>query len=121
MICYKSSSRLLNVFKKIKSIKNKKFKLRILISDNNSPDDTITYIKKIQNKNKIFVNFNKKNLGFGGNVKFCLKFAIKNKFDFALMVHGDDQYDPRNLNKLLKKFSIYGFDIVHDESSWIIQ
>ena len=105
VICYRTSSRVLKVFKKIKSIKNKKFKLRILISDNNSPDDTITYIKKIQNTNKIFVNFNKKNLGFGGNIKFCLKFAIKKKFDFALMAHGDDQYDPRNLNRLLKKFS----------------
>ena len=48
VICYRTSSRVLKVFKKIKSIKNKKFKLRILISDNNSPDDTITYIKKIQ-------------------------------------------------------------------------
>ncbi len=101
---YKTSSRLFTVIKKIKSIKNNKFRLKILISDNSSPDDTVSYIKKIQKKEKVIVNINKKNLGFGGNVKFCLKFAIKNKFDYALMVHGDDQYDPRNLNKMIKKF-----------------
>ena len=103
VISYKSSSRILKVFKKIKQIKNNKFKLKILISDNNSPDDTGACIKKIQNKNKVFVNINKNNLGYGGNIKFCLNFAKKNKFNLALMAHADDQYDPRNLNKMIKK------------------
>ena len=49
-----------------------------LISDDASKDETVVFIKKIQGK-KIFKNINKKNLGYGGNIKKCLNFAKKKR------------------------------------------
>ena len=43
-----------------------------------------------------------KNLGYGGNIKKCIRYAYKNNFDFAVMVHGDNQYNPKYIEKMLK-------------------
>lgn len=102
IISYKASYRVLDVYKKIPFNKIKKFKTSVLISDDYSNDDTIFYIKKIKKKN-VYINFNKINLGYGGHIKKCLNFSIKKKFDYAIMLHGDNQYDPKYIPKLLNK------------------
>ena len=105
IITYKASFRVLDVVKKIPFNYFKKKKFKILISDDYSNDDTIGYIKKIKKKykSKIFVNFNKINQGNGGNIKKCLKFAYKNNFSYAVMIHGDNQYDPKYLALMVKE------------------
>ena len=45
---------------------------------------------------------NKKNLGYGGNIKKCISYAIKNNFDYAVMIHGDGQYSPKYIKSLVK-------------------
>ncbi len=106
IITYKASYRLNEVIKKI-SFKNlSSYNTSILISDDASGDDTIKYAKSIKSKMKknIFVNINKKNLGYGGNIKKCLNFSIKKKFDYSVMIHGDGQYDPKYIPHLLNWF-----------------
>ena len=90
IVSYKSSKKIQNIFNKISKIKKFKF-YDIYISDDNSTDDTINYLKKIKKKNTR-ISINKKNLGYGGNIKKCLKYAIRNNYDEAVMIHGDDQY-----------------------------
>ena len=68
IVTYNSSFRLKHILKKLDKLK-KKIKFDILISDDCSIDDTKSYFLK-KNK-KIFLNINKKNLGYGGNVKNC--------------------------------------------------
>ena len=51
IVSYKSSKKIQNIFDKISRIKKFKF-YDIYISDDNSPDDTINYLRKI--KKKIF-------------------------------------------------------------------
>ena len=105
IITYKASHRLLKVYKSIPFKKLKKYKINILISDDKSGDDTIKYARKIISKNKnIKLNFNKKNLGYGGNIKICLNYALKNKFDYAVMIHGDNQYNPKYIPIMIKMF-----------------
>ncbi len=105
IITYKASFRVLDVVKKIPFNYFKKKKFKILISDDYSNDDTIGYIRKIKKKykSKIFLNFNKINQGYGGNIKKCLKFAYKNNFSYAVMIHGDNQYDPKYLALMVKE------------------
>ena len=105
IITYKASFRVSDVVKKIPFNYFKKKKFKILISDDYSNDDTIGYIKKIKKKyrSKIFLNFNKINQGYGGNIKKCLKFAYKNNFSYAVMIHGDNQYDPKYLALMVKE------------------
>ncbi len=112
IITYQSSFRLFNIMKKIKKLNFKKDFYKILISDDCSTDDTINYIKKIRSSKKIKILINKKNLHYGGNIKQCLKYAIKKKFDYAIMIHGDDQYDAKYIPQMAKKLKQPNIDIV---------
>ena len=105
IITYKAQFRIKRVFEQIPFLKLKKFNIEILISDDASRDMTIKYIKKINNKEKIVKKFNKINLGYGGNIKKCLNYGKKHKFDFAIMLHGDGQYHPKYLPAMIKKFN----------------
>ena len=60
IVTYKSSKKIKDIFDKISKIKSFKF-YDIYISDDNSPDDTPYYLKKIKKKN-VKISFNKKNL-----------------------------------------------------------
>ena len=104
IISYKASHRILDVYNQIPIKKLKKFEINILISDDHSNDDTADYIKKI-NKNKIFVNINRYNMGYGSHIKKCLDFALNKNFDYAVMIHGDGQYHPNYIPELLSIFS----------------
>ena len=104
IITYKASFRVLDVFKKIPFKYLKQHKYTIYASDDASKDDTIFFLKKLKekNKSKIIINENMKNLGYGGNIKKCIRYAYKKNFDFAVMVHGDNQYNPKYIEKMLK-------------------
>ena len=100
IISYKASYRILDVYNQIPFKKLKRFKINVLVSDDCSNDDTTDYIKKIK-KSKIFVNINRFNMGYGSHIKKCLDFALKKKFDYAVMIHGDGQYHPKYIPELL--------------------
>jgi hypothetical protein len=105
IITYKASFRLEKVFRKIPFNRLKKFNTKVFISDDNSQDDTINFAYKIfkkVNKN-VILNFNKRNLNYGGNIKLCLRYAIRNNYDYALMLHGDNQYNPKYLFKMIRE------------------
>ena len=100
IITYKASKKIKDIFKKISKLKEFK-NYDIYISDDNSPDDTVSYLKNIKNKN-IKISLNKKNLGYGGNIKKCIRYAIKKKYSQAIMIHGDDQYHVKYVKKMIK-------------------
>ena len=52
--------------------------------DDNSSDDTLKIAKEIYKKNKslVILKDNKKRLNYGGNIKSCLNYAMKNNFDY---------------------------------------
>ena len=112
IVTYHASFRLLDVMNKLKKIDPKNNLYKILISDDRSTDDTIDYIKKIRSSKKIRIMKNKRNLGYGGNIKKCLSYGIKNKFDYAIMIHGDDQYDAKYIPNMVKKLKNPKIDIV---------
>tara|TARA_Y100000992_G_C21246649_1_gene483639 strand:+ start:399 stop:1118 length:720 start_codon:yes stop_codon:yes gene_type:complete len=105
IITYQASYRLKKVFDSIELKKLKNYKIKILISDDNSKDDTLEVAKKIYKKNKSFVILknNKKRLNYGGNIKLCINYAIKNNYNYAIMVHGDGQYHPKFILPIIKK------------------
>ena len=112
ILTYQSSYRLLNIMTKIKKLNLSKDSYKILISDDCSTDDTVKYIKKIKPSKNIKIIINKKNLHYGGNIKQCLNYAIKKKFDYAIMIHGDDQYDAKYIPIISKKLKQRGVDMV---------
>ena len=75
----------------------------ILIIDDFSKDNTRSVIKKyLETKSEdssIQLIVNEKNFGYGGVQKIAFKYAIKNNFDYVIMLHGDGQYAPEYLPK----------------------
>lgn len=86
-----------------------------LISDDNSSDFTSKIVENYQkinpNKNIKLISQNK-NLGYGGNQKFAYNYAIKNNFDIVIMVHGDSQYSPLLIPKIISPIILENFDCV---------
>ena len=104
IITYKASYRVIDLIKKIPIGYLKKYDFEIYISDDCSKDDTITYIDRLRGdyKKKLNININKNNLGYGGNIKKCINYAFKKKIDCAIMLHGDNQYNPKYIKSMVE-------------------
>ena len=84
----------------------KSYNPEILIINDFSSDNTLQKMREIRDSFrdfKITCLSNKTNLGYGGNQKIGYHYAIKNNFDYVVMLHGDGQYDPSLINLLLEK------------------
>ena len=115
IVTYKASFRLLKLIQKIPYKKLSNYNYTVFISDDNSEDlASFKYIKIVKNRygSKIKINYNKKNLGYGGNIKKCINYAFKNKFNYAIMLHGDNQYNPKYIDKMLKLISKKNYDAI---------
>src|SRR5437588_10058543 len=78
--------------------------VEVLIIDDSSQDETFQNGLRYQRRNvglKITVLRTPENQGYGGNQKLGYRYAIDNGFDFVALVHGDGQYAPEKLPKLL--------------------
>jgi len=77
----------------------------IFVLDDCSTDNTAQVgedYKKKHKLSKLHIYRNKKNLGYGGNQKKGYTYAIKKGYDIVVMLHGDGQYAPEELPRLLK-------------------
>lgn len=111
---YNVENELFSVFQRIpkKIFKNKNIK--VLIINDNSIDGTKNEILRIKKKFKfpIIVYTSKKNLGYGGVQKFAFKYAIQKNYDFIIMLHGDGQYRPESLPKIINAYNYENNDAV---------
>ena len=115
IVTYKASFRLLKLIQKIPYKKLSNYNYTVFISDDNSEDlASFKYIKIVKDRfgSKIKINYNKKNLGYGGNIKKCINYAYKKKFNYAIMLHGDNQYNPKYIDKMLKLISKKNYDAI---------
>jgi glycosyltransferase involved in cell wall biosynthesis len=78
----------------------------ILILDDHSSDSTFKIAKALEEnpkyRGKLNAIRNQKNMGYGGNQKIGYKFAIENNFDIVILLHGDGQYSPEEIPKLIE-------------------
>lgn len=44
------------------------------------------------------------NQGYGGNQKIGYTYALRRNFDYVIMLHGDGQYPPEKLSRIIDKF-----------------
>jgi len=85
-------------------LKKSPIDFEILIIDDASNDNTLEKIISIRRKYKdykIKCLSNKVNLGYGGNQKIGYHYAIKNNFDYIVLLHGDGQYAPEKILDML--------------------
>ena len=113
---YNVEKKIDKVIKKIPKEVYKKYNVRILIIEDNSKDNSLLSIRKIikkgNNKRKIVLISNKKNQGYGGVQKIAYKYAIKKKYKYVIMLHGDNQYPANKILNLINPLLTDRYDAV---------
>ena len=79
----------------------------VLVIDDASPNPDTTYkialnYKKTHNLEKLSVQKNTYNQGYGGNQKIGFNYALSKGYDIVAVLHGDGQYPPENLMELVE-------------------
>jgi glycosyltransferase involved in cell wall biosynthesis len=104
VIAYHAESTLRAVLERIPSSVFETYDCQILVVDDASEDRTFEIGCEYQKAHpdiRMMVLRNEYNQGYGGNQKVGYSFAIKEGFDFVAMVHGDGQYAPEELPRLV--------------------
>lgn len=77
----------------------------ILVSDDCSSDSTTELVERWAADHPdapVVAIRQPRNLGYGGNQKFCYRWARERGFAHAVMVHGDGQYAPELIAEMLR-------------------
>lgn len=101
--CYNVSSTIKNVIEGIPKKVFDDYNSTLLFINDGSKDNSKYIIKDLINKNNYDCDMinNNQNIGYGGVQKLAFHYAIKNKFDNIIMLHGDNQYSPKELYNFL--------------------
>ena len=89
-----------------------KFISEIIYVNNLSTDNTEKVVVDFKKKSKLPIKVlrNKENYNLGGSHKVAFNYAIKNKFDYVIVLHGDDQGDIHDLYPYLENGEYKKFD-----------
>jgi glycosyltransferase involved in cell wall biosynthesis len=85
------------------------FEKEVVISDNNSTDNTVDILKKF-NFSNVKILFRDKNEGKGANIINALKEVTG---DLVIMQDADLEYNPEEYENLIKPFIKYNADVVY--------
>jgi glycosyltransferase involved in cell wall biosynthesis len=105
VIAYQAEATLQAVLERIPRVVFEEWSTEILVVDDASSDRTYQIGKSYQDAHPalpLVVLRNTHNQGYGGNQKVGYAYAIANGFDVVAMVHGDGQYAPEELARLLQ-------------------
>lgn len=87
----------------ILKIQHSSFDYKILLVDNGSADNSVDLFKeKYSEKSEVVILETHRNLGYVGGNNFGIKYALKNEFDYVLLINNDVFVDPKFLEILFK-------------------
>jgi len=117
IVAYNASSHIAGVLTDIPEsiFTDARYQTDILIIDDASPDNTFAIAKKFaltHNDLPITVLRNESNRGYGGNQKLGYEYAISHGYDIVALLHGDGQYNPVLLPRLLEPLIVGKADMV---------
>jgi glycosyltransferase involved in cell wall biosynthesis len=104
VISYYAESTLRAVLERIPGRCFEEYECEVLVVDDASEDRTFAIGREYQHTHPeipMTVLRNELNQGYGGNQKVGYAFAIREGFDYVAMVHGDGQYAPEELPRLV--------------------
>ena len=105
VVSYNHEKFILDTLLRIPKNISRKYNVEILVSNDKSQDSTLEQAKKFKPlKFKYNIICPNKNLGYGGNQKIGYYYSIKKNFDYVVLLHGDGQYAPEYLTKILNEF-----------------
>ena len=113
ILAYNCQNEINKTLKKI--LKYERYFYKICVIDNNSKDKTFikanTFIKN-RNLKKFEIIKNLKNFGQGGSHKVAFEYTLKNKGDYCLVYHGDDQANINDFKKIFLNKLYNNFDAI---------
>jgi glycosyltransferase involved in cell wall biosynthesis len=115
VIAYQAEATLTAVLERIPSAVFRDWDTEILVVDDASADRTYEIGRAHRDAHPnlpLTVLRNAYNQGYGGNQKVGYAYAIANGFDIVAMIHGDGQYAPEELPRLLEPLRKPGADAV---------
>lgn len=104
VIAYSAEATLKWVLERVPTAIFEEYDCEILVVDDASTDRTFEIGREYRDahpEKKVTVLRNEMNQGYGGNQKVGYTYAIEEGFDFVAMVHGDGQYAPEELSRLV--------------------
>ncbi|HUH06870.1 MAG TPA: bifunctional glycosyltransferase/class I SAM-dependent methyltransferase [Egibacteraceae bacterium] len=107
VVAYYAESTLLRVLDRIPGEVFDAFECEVLVVDDASADRTFELAERYRLDHPqlpIAVLRNRFNQGYGGNQKIGYAYAVSREFDLVAMIHGDGQYAPEELPRLLEPF-----------------
>jgi glycosyltransferase involved in cell wall biosynthesis len=106
VVAYNAEKTIESVLSRIPVGLKEAFEVEILAIDDASRDRTFDVGQGIKKTGTLafplHVLVNPENQGYGGNQKLGYHYALKHKFDFVALIHGDGQYAPELLPALLE-------------------
>lgn len=87
----------------------------IVFVNNRSTDNTEKNVIEFKNKNKdlpLKILRNNDNYNLGGSHKIAFDYAVKNEFDYVIVLHGDDQGNIHDLLETLKTKDYKNYDCI---------
>ncbi|MCR5410762.1 MAG: glycosyltransferase family 2 protein [Lachnospiraceae bacterium] len=87
----------------------------VIVVNNRSTDGTEEAVKDFMKSHTympVRLFRNRDNYGLGGSHKVAFEYAIKQKFDYIIVLHGDDQGDIHDFYPVLKREIYRGYDCV---------
>ena len=105
IVAYYAESTLTSVLQRIPAKVRDDFDCEILVVDDASEDRTYALGREYQQAHpeiRMTVLRNELNQGYGGNQKIGYTFAIERGFDVVVLLHGDGQYAPEEMPRLLE-------------------
>jgi glycosyltransferase involved in cell wall biosynthesis len=115
VIAYYADSTLKKVLDRIPRAIFDEYDCEVLVVDDASEDRTFAIGREYQASHpelRMTVLRNEYNQGYGGNQKIGYAYAATEGFDFVAMIHGDGQYAPEALPRLMEPFEREGADAV---------
>ena len=116
VVAYNAEKTIESVINRIPKKLSLIYDIEVLIIDDCSKDHTFKICKEILKSKKSYfklnILYNPKNQGYGGNQKIGYHYSIKKKFDFVVLLHGDGQYAPEELPKLMSGLEKNKYDVV---------
>ena len=104
VIAYRAETTLKWVLERIPRSVFEEYDCEVLVVDDSSRDRTFEIGQDYKHEHPeiaMTVLRNEYNQGYGGNQKIGYSYAIAEGFDFVAMVHGDGQYAPEELPRLM--------------------
>ncbi len=104
VIAYQAEDTLRSVLDRIPEGVFERYECEVLVVDDASEDQTITIARDYARSTAdvpLTVLQNGVNQGYGGNQKVGYTYAIHNGFDVVVMLHGDGQYAPEELPRMI--------------------